>query len=203
MSLPSDVIILDDFMPKGFVDRLEATVTSDRFKWFFLDNITRSEIPRKYNSDIEFKDCWGLSHSIFHDKEWYDPYSMLQYSLMICETFADKTDLSFDWLYRMKVNQSLKGSERLINYPHIDNNLPHDVLLYYVNDSDGPTYLYDRIWHPDDDGNTIDLKVIAEIEPKKGRAVKFDGLRYHSSSTPTDNLKRIALNINLGFTNAQ
>jgi hypothetical protein len=52
---------------------------------------------------------------------------------------------------------------------HIDNIFDHLVLIYYVNDSDGDTFLFD------DEG-----EVIKQISPKKGRVVVFDGSIKHA-----------------------
>ena len=59
-------------------------------------------------------------------------------------------------------------------------------MLYYVNNSDGPTQLYDE------KGG----KVVKEIEPKKGRAVILDGNIYHASSCPKNHANRVVINYN-------
>lgn len=202
MNLPSDVVILDDFLPKAFVERYAQRVLDKDFNWFYLENITRSEIPRTYKSldNIEWDDTDGLTHSVFHDKEWYDPYWSLQHSLFICEMFAEKTGWNFDRLYRMKINQLNITQTECINFPHVDAEHPHDVLLYYINDSDGDTILYDQMWDPIHNDKEVELSVLTRIKPKAGRCIKFNGLRYHSSSTPTSTKRRLALNMNLGYT---
>ena len=187
MNLPSDVIILDDFLPKAFVDRYAKKVLDKDFNWFYLENITRSDIPRTYKSSDNI--------------EWYDPYWSLQHSLFICEMFAEKTGWNFDRLYRMKINQLTSTKEYHINFPHVDAEYAHDVLLYYINDSDGETILYDKLWEPSHNKVELELKEILRIPPKAGRCIKFNGLRYHSSSTPVTTKRRLALNMNLGYTN--
>ena len=75
--------------------------------------------------------------------------------------------------------------------PHTDLKLedggliPHLVCLYYVDDSDGPTYFYDD-----------DLNLIKEISPQKGLAVIFDGDILHAGSNPIMHPFRFAININ-------
>jgi hypothetical protein len=76
--------------------------------------------------------------------------------------------------------------------PHIDlkyddgKELPHVVFLYYINDSDGPTYFYNK-----------DLEVISSIPPTMGTCVMFDGGTLHAGSTPNITPFRYALNINI------
>ena len=70
------------------------------------------------------------------------------------------------------------------NDPHIDADIPHTVILYYVNDCDGDTYFFDN------DNNVVDT-----VSPKKGRIVVFDGNTIHASSQPSKGV-RVTLNLN-------
>jgi len=94
-------------------------------------------------------------------------------------------------LYRAKVNVTMPNPSGDPQTPHTDLKLedggliPHLVCLYYVNDSDGPTYFYDD-----------DLNIIEEIHPRKGTAVIFDGDILHAGSNPITTPFRFAININ-------
>jgi hypothetical protein len=57
--------------------------------------------------------------------------------------------------------------------PHVDLPFQHTVVLYYVNDADGDTVLFD-------DNNNI----IKTVSPKKGRILMFDGNIKHSGGIP-------------------
>jgi hypothetical protein len=61
-------------------------------------------------------------------------------------------------------------------------------MLYYVLDSDGPTYFYD------DNNNIID-----SVTPVAGRSVIFDGKIKHSSSSPVLSKRRIVINYNFNI----
>jgi len=69
--------------------------------------------------------------------------------------------------------------------PHHDQSSPHLVCLYYINDSDGDTILFE------DDKKTE----IQRVSPKKGRLVCFDGSIPHCGSTSKTNT-RATLNFN-------
>lgn len=111
-------------------------------------------------------------------------------------------------LYRAKVNVNMPDGYRHPNshpvvtpdtnqpryvsqVPHTDlkfengNSIPHLVCLYYVNDSDGPTFFYDN-----------DLNVIEKVSPSRGTAVIFDGDTLHAGSNPILTPLRFAININ-------
>ena len=67
---------------------------------------------------------------------------------------------------------------------HTDQNFPHIVGLYYVNDTDGDTFFFDE-----------DDNVVERVKPERGKMVVFDGKWRHSSSSPSEKV-RFTLNIN-------
>jgi hypothetical protein len=71
------------------------------------------------------------------------------------------------------------------------------VCLYYVNNTDGDTYIFDKtkkeLNHISKDTK---LGILKQVSPKKGRVVLFDGRRYHSSSGPTKDIRCI-INFNV------
>jgi hypothetical protein len=71
--------------------------------------------------------------------------------------------------------------------PHTDLSIPHSALIYYVNDSDGATVLFD------DDKN-----IIQEVEPKRGRILLFNGSIYHGGGIPK-NSARCLVNFDINF----
>ena len=98
--------------------------------------------------------------------------------------------------YRYKINQ-LKVADKIsdefdINGMHIDREQEHISIVYYVNDTDGDTHIYDTDLETMSGWNYIvrDKKfehftLNKRISPKKGRVVIFNGLLPHHSSYPT------------------
>ena len=78
---------------------------------------------------------------------------------------------------------------------HIDIPFSHLVVLYYVNDTDGDTFIFDKFADLDNlkspTINESESTIIKRVSPKKGRALLFDGRRYHSSSGPTKDIRCI------------
>ena len=70
--------------------------------------------------------------------------------------------------------------------PHVDLNIPHTSLIYYVNDADGDTLFFDEDYETQ----------IDSVTPKKGRAVLFNGLIPHAAGIPTAG-PRCIVNYNL------
>jgi hypothetical protein len=92
-------------------------------------------------------------------------------------------------IIRCKANfqtQHSNNNSSLHNTPHKDFYIPHTVMLYYANDSDGDTILFDK-----------DEKEYARISPKKGRILVFNGNYLHAGSHPFKSECRIVINYDL------
>lgn len=171
---------IDDFLPISLSNNLESlTVNNPNFPWFFVD----SSSGANYHDGFE-KDQYGFFHILYAETENSDHF---KYFLPVVYFIEDKFNVSVDNLMRMRLGMSVKISEKPITrYPHVDTNISHLTLLYYINDSDGDTVIYCN----DKKG------ILKKISPKKNRAVLFDGSIFHSSSTPSQVSQRVALNIN-------
>ena len=80
-----------------------------------------------------------------------------------------------------------------VDTPHYDMDAPHFVMLYYVNDSDGDTIIYNEktkfgACYPD---NEMNFTIKKKVSPKQGRVVLFDGIHYHTAEQPNHNLRGI------------
>ena len=86
--------------------------------------------------------------------------------------------------------------------PHVDFYQPHQTALYYVNDSDGDTVIFNETF--DDltveqaakyaDENKFTIK--QRISPKKGKMALIDGKYYHASMHPIRASSRIVITFN-------
>ena len=77
--------------------------------------------------------------------------------------------------------------------PHVDiielNN--YMTCIYYVNDSDGDTVIYNET-----EKNCNKFTEFKRITPKRGRLLIFNGNRYHSENFPRSSKKRVVINFN-------
>ena len=84
-----------------------------------------------------------------------------------------------------------------IDTPHLDRTTPHWSFIYYVEDSDGDTIIYDyKSKNENDIPYFEDVKELKRIKPKQGTIVAFDGLHWHTAEQPTKN-KRCIINFNI------
>lgn len=77
--------------------------------------------------------------------------------------------------------------------PHVDLYEPHYTLIYYVNDATAETILFNEFYNGDVNHNK--KTIYKKVTPKKGKAIIFDGLRYHSVSNANFH-NRLVININ-------
>ena len=90
-------------------------------------------------------------------------------------------------------------TDKLHNNAHVDGITSHMVALYYVTDSDGPTYIFEA---NSSNTNQFESQLLNSkthnhitVDPKKGRLVFFNGKHFHASSAPK-NSTRCVLNYN-------
>lgn len=85
--------------------------------------------------------------------------------------------------WRIQVNCFIKQSKPIFTQPHVDNDNPHNVLLYSVNTNNGYTIL-------DPKGKNIKVPSVAN------QALFFDGSIEHQAVTQTDENVRFNINVN-------
>jgi len=171
--------IFDDVVSEEKSNKIENFLLSQDFPWFLIKKSSGK------TKEIEgFSDTVQFEHHFIQDSKIYSNAIHPLMEMLDWNNVVKKTQIS-PAILRMKSNLLLK-TQSTPNTPHIDFTYPHTVLLYYVNDSSGPTIFYDK-----------NLKVIDEIIPKKGRMVIFDGNTYHSSTPPQINDFRCVINFNL------
>ena len=108
-----------------------------------------------------------------------------------------KDILEYKEIYYNRIFLQLPLAQQFIkehNGIHVDlpPHLPHVACVYYVNDSDGDTIIYEQTINNVPGGShNVDVKEHKRVTPKRGRAVFFDGSRYHCSSQPTVNYRTI------------
>ena len=87
-------------------------------------------------------------------------------------------------LLRAQANCVHRTKGPQISVPHRDFHTPGCVYIYYVNDSDGDTVLFDE-----------NGELEATITPKAGHMVRMDSKQYHSGTTPVRSERRFVINL--------
>ena len=181
--------IYDDCVSRDVIYEIEKILLERSYRWSYLGYTVTPSSPDPQ-----------MSHVLYA----FDPYtkqndnyikSKFSYILnYLFEEMEKNTDLNINEriMYRAKSTILFPPAKKQKQESdiHIDSNNPEifmDNILYYVNDSDGDTILYEN------DRKTV----IERITPKAGRFLYFDGNIPHCASRPVESLKRLVININL------
>jgi hypothetical protein len=192
-------IILDDLIEEELQKQIEDAMFNCDWK-FVMDN------TYAYNPQ-----SMGMKYRKFLDPFKYDIspsiITNLQSNKKIFKLFFPVIEKTFNYInFKLeKISRCIAGIQgvqvireknKVCNI-HINQETPHLVLLYYVNDADGETILYDKTIDDiqDEDEVYLDEKckfnVASKITPKQGRILLFDGRTYHSASSPTTGIRCI------------
>lgn len=182
-----------------------------------LENICRSQLSYRYSSvtvDSSYT-IDNITYNSFQDSNTFDRghfCSMITdhggnvldrvfYSLALPIFHKAKDtvpELQLLNLRRMKVNLLLRqetAPEYHYNIAHHDiahESIKHYSMVYYLNDSDGDTHLFQEYTY--DDRPVTSLTPFATVTPKKNRLVIFDSNRMHASSNPKKASERFVIN---------
>ena len=191
--------------PEEIIREVKSWIPVD-VPWWYLETCTFNE-QANYQEYLEDP---GITYTAIADKDSGEEpqfeHLMLAsngdipheetYHKIFCNLwryFEQEHDLEFTQHKRVKANMLMRSRDpHKYHTPHVDYEKPHKVILYYVNDSDGPTYFFKQKFN----GMSQKLEIDRIVHPKAGRYVIFDGLTYHASSSPVTTDHRCVTNIN-------
>lgn len=213
--IADDIIIIDDFMPEALLQIIDEIVYSHEWPWFYLEDTT---YRAKHNNRNQPTWDDGFSTLIYVHVNAGDPDNNTDKEFIFKSPFYNYFQPMFshidfvlgfpiDKLKRAKVNLNTTSISDEPFEPHID--VPRcDTWsgLLCLNDSDGPTVIYKNKC-PDEIDEAMDalkyyrehseeFEIIAEVQPKRGRFVLFDGRYFHSGTRPMKHKNRININFN-------
>lgn len=185
--------VYDNLLPEKLTEEILSIIMDSNFPWFKASNsfyAVSEKTAKKYKNNSLVVNTPQLAHQFFNEGEICTNSIWQDIPVVLVENFFKLYQLDTIGILRAKANLMLKSNidKKYYNPPHIDTPRPHDVLLYYVNDSDGDTIIF---------SDELGDKIVEKISPKKGRFLYFSGEYYHASSPPTEHDSRIVVNINL------
>lgn len=180
-------ILFDDFINNQDSKELFELVTKDAAKKWHL--AYRTDEPGGESKGIDSNSIEESYQFVMAPEPWDPAY---QKAVAIFEKAVRETGIMYSRILRLKFNILPRGVDSTkYHTPHVDQDRPHKVFLYYVNDSDGDTFFFNERF-----GQIVsEFTVESQVTPKMGRAVFFDGDIYHASSSPTQSKMRCILNI--------
>ena len=188
-----DIQVFDNIFPTQLVDYIEQIVLhTSQIPFFYVHNIATNDPSESdtftpglnsnvflQESAVEFNINWN--NKIFTENKKY--FSLINEILYRAGNY---NNIIIEHILMARLFLHLPSPNPGPDPIHVDQDNPHSVLLYYINDSDGDTILYDE----------DRITEIKRVTPKKGRCILFNGLIPHCSSRPFKSSRAI---INFNF----
>lgn len=187
--------IIENFAPLALQNDIDFILTNkdSNFVWEYIDEVSQWQ----FNVDGPVKKNYGFTHIAFNHEYGGETSQFFKVFSPLIYFIEDRFNVPVNKLLRVRVGMQTLVDENksIIHIPHVDYREPHKTLLYYANESDGDTIFYNEFYINE---NSIPKNFTQQrkVSFKKGSAVLFDGLQFHSSSSPTKHNRRIAININ-------
>ena len=173
-------------LDSAIADHIEDYIFSDQLPWFYNKDVTFTEEQRyalklktprypgfRWCPVAEYVETNAAIQNMVYDLHLYEMYKLTE------------NDKYKNWnLFRLISWIYFPLSDELANKPHtphLDTDMEHVVLLYYVSDSDGDNYFYKE--------ENNKLKIIHRETPKKGKLILMDGNLMHASSSPSKGMR--------------
>lgn len=178
--------IFDNVLSESEINQIEEYIGGDMgFPWFTggTSTVAKSDTTPEWSDHPNIIENYQFFH-YFYSR--LDPKKKSSFSAP-SDFLCNKLKVTPKQLIRSKVNfqtQIKDYPSHCHNTPHVDNDNPHNVYLYYVNESDGDTFFFNE-----------NKEVIERVSHKRGRIVHFDGSIYHAGSNPSKYDRRITINI--------
>jgi hypothetical protein len=198
----SSLQIFDDFLSPDEFKTLSDIVLGQKFPWFFGEHVSMDPRDTANVDDPLAVETCGFNHSVF-EREW----AVKSFTYDQLEPLFKKLGAEFgftqDHLIRARLSMKFQKqgfTSDHYNIPHVDYYYPHESFIFYLNDTDGDTRIFDQ-WHTYSESTRpafpSKFTTQARVTPKANRLVWINGLQYHTASNPIHGTKRIIININL------
>lgn len=198
--MTDEIYEIEDIIPIDYQKYLESTMLGWNFPWVFNKSLVSPDETFQGRKDNHS----GFMHFLYENGKPDSHFFNLIYPLVL--SITSKSPVKFNNLVRMRAVLTLPNASTDLDHhmPHIDSWSPHWNAIYYVNDADGDTFIFNET-NENYDSGLSDIKKIQEgkftikrrITPKRGKILIFPGKYYHTSSFCKDYPYRCIININL------
>lgn len=185
-----DYLIIDDCIPKSYQNEIEELFYgNNNFPWYYANDVT---FTQDRLDAANTKPLTPAFNHVFYSSNGTDAF--YPFIRPIAYIACEKIGFNIESIVQARAFlQMPNGVELKNNHPHIDLLYDHLVCLYYVNDNEAVTTLYEQTRFDTDmkDVARTNFKPLVTCKPKKGRCLFFNGKYYHSSSSPKDSVRSI------------
>ena len=169
--------IFDDLIPYSYLEDIQNYFLNGNAPWTFMPSMTYGE----EEGDME---SFGLSISICNHGRFEQTY---QATLLkgLLYTILEQTGQK--QIFRSRIDMTLYNPDGYRHEVHTDlpDNMKNITTIFYVNDSDGDTLIYNDTGH-----------LLKAVKPRKNRLLVFDGSLPHTGHSPSNHKSRVLINTN-------
>lgn len=198
---------IEDLIPKTYQKDLLELFTSNDFPWFYEKGTIYTNknisLQESFGNHICLDENTTDNHQFVHvfvsDSKVNSPlYSVVKPILY----FIEQRGIDCARLRRIKANMLMKDAsfpENHHNIAHVDSpntECTKDIksFIYYVNDSDGDTVLFNERMVFPFMASPEELTVEHRVTPKAGSGILFNAHTYHASTPPKVSANRMVIN---------
>jgi len=191
-----EILVIDDFIDKDYQEDIKNILLGKEewgnflFPWHYIEDVTdgfsenNQGRPGLSHVYIEYNDD-GSSDLVSNFHDLFIPMLELACGILQIPTAKILQGRSF-----MQFPLNLQSEDDDTPHIDLDEGHRHVVVLYYVQDSDGDTVIFNERT----ESNTYTVK--QKVTPKQGRVVIFDGGLYHTAQQAINSVRCI-VNYNL------
>jgi|688.fasta_scaffold195413_3 hypothetical protein len=190
--------IIDNIVPREYENIIERLFLSTGFPWY-ISTKTVTPNDRSFIMSNKVTDIPQFTHMFFNSGSVTSDY--FSHVKPFIKGLEEKTGRTYlDKIIRIKANLTYRNTaypEDNYCSPHCDcsydggGSVKTDTLLYYVNESDGDTLVFNEMFGGEFVGN---LTIKDRFSPKKGKSVLFDSTYQHAGTPPKLHDFRIVIN---------
>jgi Rps23 Pro-64 3,4-dihydroxylase Tpa1-like proline 4-hydroxylase len=204
-------LVIDNFLPERIWNQINYEMNNTyTFPWYYVGNTVggkgdseyNNEFANRFANDPNVLDLPIFTHTFYKSSD-QSSSGWLPLVTSITQQAESVLGVSCSNIRRIKSNLTLPlyPNSECYSIPHTDHLKDTSIsVLYYVNDSDGDTIMFDKTYedtlHP-----LGDLTITKRVTPKANRAVIFNSNILHSSSSGQTSDKRIIINTILEMEN--
>ena len=187
------ITVIDDFMPDEYFRQLQTFLLSLSFPWFYSQKISTGE--DKPQGLVNAIDSTAFTHKLFGKWENHKTFAYDAF-LPLVDKIENHLKNTHE-LIRLRAvltNYQHGFSSHNYNLPHVDYPCKHISAIYYLNETDGDTWIFDQYHQGKVEPDNYTVK--QRVTPKPNRLLIFDGLQYHTASNPVKHNNRLIANLN-------
>ena len=190
MKLDDRILVFDDIIDIDYQNKIKNFIFSNTFPWYFVEDVSVK------NNNVQQRP--GFHHYYVINKEvtskFHNDIIPLITKSLNKINYKHTEVLQGRSFFQLPLNIS---DRHIVDTPHVDADVPHLVVLYYVNDNEANTIIYENQFESFDKiPNIKDLKIKQKVKPKQGRVVLFNGKYWHTAEQPEHN-NRCIINYNV------